>query len=89
MRFALSLVFENGGDACRGFCDDGECSEEPRDLCDLFERWIVQIGLGTTELRVENETQFAGDMGGVLISGGRGTAKSHSASESCVGLTLV
>ena len=39
--------------------DDGECSEEPRDLCESFELSIVQIRLETAEIRVKNKMQIA------------------------------
>ena len=39
--------------------DDRECSGEPRDLCESLELSIVQIGLETTELQGNNETQIA------------------------------
>ena len=57
-RFVIPLNFKIG---CRLVSneDDRECSEEPQDTCDSLERSIVQIGLATAEIRVENETQIA------------------------------
>ena len=52
-RWCLRVV-ETGVEAS----DGGECSGEPRDLCESLEPPIVRIKLETTEIRGENETQI-------------------------------